>query len=1050
MATSGTRPLSGRRSELALIAKAIEQARQGVPSTIALVGEPGIGKTRLASEAAAVATAGGFATWWGRAWEAGGAPVYWPWRQLCDALPRDSIAPLWGTRANAAADPDQARFELFDAVTRAIAAHAATTPLLCILDDLHVADIPSLELVAFATRHLLSSRVVWLVTWRDAEGARAPVRDQLVRIAREATVVSLGALSEIDSNQLIDQVRSDADIQLRMRLVRATGGNPLFLIETLSALATGHALPTDLDALPLAQGIAAIVRDRIAPLSAETRALADAASAIGRDLVLARWIAAAGVPGEVVRQGARALVDVGILSTTGHDRWRFGHDLVREAIYREVEDRAAIHRRLADALDREIAAGDNALVAERAHHALHALAPSDDPRTTIAWTIAASEHARQQCAYEEAISLLERAAHQIGPAAQRDAAFQLARGRAYLDHSDQARAIEAFSTAIALAHQASDPRMVATAVLGLGSRYVLGDTPHELVARIDAAMAALPDEEHVLRGRLLARKAAALTPAPDPEPVLEMAREALALTESSTDVAVQLEVAVAVGAAFADFGPARERIPINERVVALARIQGDRALELRGLSRLVADHIQAGNFGRGDALLITRNALARSLGQPRFAWMEPLFRSLRASIGGDFSHCDGDIAEALACEVHDPNCRRACAIHRTWLLFSADRIDELRAHEPVVLDSIRTMTPILSTVIRAVIRLRAGELSEARREVDALEPGLVHGRSPVILAALAEVAAEVGPAELQREIYELLAPHTDRLASFGLFGFVCGPPIAASLGSLAGAMQDLERARAHFESALVMATRSGGIVGRAWTEYWYGRALARAGHADAAEHLEAAARIATQLGLDHLATRCRDAAVGPTSAPAAILAASPAVAPPAMRWTITEQPGSWLIEIADRRLLVPDLRGMPLLARLAANPHVEIHSLELVAGSEPADTGDAGELLDDKARTAYRKRLATLADELEEAQVRGDVARAERLRDEHEALLKELSRAVGLGGRTRRAGAATERARVTAQRRLREAIRKIGELDAELGGHLDVAIRTGTFCVYRP
>jgi phage terminase small subunit len=146
---------------------------------------------------------------------------------------------------------------------------------------------------------------------------------------------------------------------------------------------------------------------------------------------------------------------------------------------------------------------------------------------------------------------------------------------------------------------------------------------------------------------------------------------------------------------------------------------------------------------------------------------------------------------------------------------------------------------------------------------------------------------------------------------------------------------------------------------------------------------------------------------------------------------------------------MPNLRGLPLLARLVATPHVEIHSLELVSGGD-ADQGDAGEHLDSTARSAYRKRLATLADELEDAQQRGDVTRAEAICDEHEALLKELSRAVGLGGKVRRASGATERARVTAQRRLREAIRKIADLDAELGGHLDAAIRTGTFCAYRP
>ena len=173
-------------------------------------------------------------------------------------------------------------------------------------------------------------------------------------------------------------------------------------------------------------------------------------------------------------------------------------------------------------------------------------------------------------------------------------------------------------------------------------------------------------------------------------------------------------------------------------------------------------------------------------------------------------------------------------------------------------------------------------------------------------------------------------------------------------------------------------------------------------------------------------------------------------AAPGLAWSVEPHAGSWRVAIANRSFLVPDLRGMELLARLSANPHIEIHSLELISGGESIDGGDAGELLDDKARTDYRRRLATLAEALEDATSRGDMARAERFRDEHEALIKELSRAIGRSGRVRRAGGATERARVTAQRRLKEAIRKIGELDSELGAYLERAIRTGTYCVYRP
>src|SRR5262249_24926468 len=162
-------------------------------------------------------------------------------------------------------------------------------PLLCILDDLHAADVPSLELAAFATRHLQASPIAWLLTWRDAESSHMPVRDQLARIAREATVLPLATLSAADANELIDDVRCDAAGELRDGRVRATGGNPLFLLETCACLAPGSALPSDLEQLPLAQGIATIVHERLAPLPDSTRRLADAASVVGRDVAVARW-----------------------------------------------------------------------------------------------------------------------------------------------------------------------------------------------------------------------------------------------------------------------------------------------------------------------------------------------------------------------------------------------------------------------------------------------------------------------------------------------------------------------------------------------------------------------------------------------------------------------------------------------------------------------------------------------------------------------------------------------------------------------------------------
>ena len=107
-------------------------------------------------------------------------------------------------------------------------------------------------------------------------------------------------------------------------------------------------------------------------------------------------------------------------------------------------------------------------------------------------------------------------------------------------------------------------------------------------------------------------------------------------------------------------------------------------------------------------------------------------------------------------------------------------------------------------------------------------------------------------------------------------------------------------------------------------------------------------------------------------------------------------------------------------------------------------------MLDEQAVQSYRRRLLELREELDEAEGFADAGRADRAREEIDFLTEELARAVGLGGRDRRAGAAAERARTAVQKRLRNAIRRIEEGLPELGRHLDQAIRTGTFCGYLP
>ncbi|MDB4980492.1 MAG: regulatory protein LuxR, partial [Myxococcales bacterium] len=163
-------------------------------------------------------------------------------------------------------------------------------------------------------------------------------------------------------------------------------------------------------------------------------------------------------------------------------------------------------------------------------------------------------------------------------------------------------------------------------------------------------------------------------------------------------------------------------------------------------------------------------------------------------------------------------------------------------------------------------------------------------------------------------------------------------------------------------------------------------------------------------------------------------------------WTVTGPAG-----VAFR---LKDSLGLQYLARLVAEPGREIHVLELVGGGAaddaPVDTGDAGELLDDEARDEYRRRLEDLRDTLAEAESFGDASRAAKAREEVDFLATELGRAVGLGGRARRAGSAAERARSAVQRRIKNALVRIGEAAPDLAPELTRAVRTGNFCVYRP
>ncbi len=213
------------------------------------------------------------------------------------------------------------------------------------------------------------------------------------------------------------------------------------------------------------------------------------------------------------------------------------------------------------------------------------------------------------------------------------------------------------------------------------------------------------------------------------------------------------------------------------------------------------------------------------------------------------------------------------------------------------------------------------------------------------------------------------------------------------------------------------------------------------------------------------------------SGPAGPGEAGPSV-PAARRGVFRKEGGYWTVGYEGKSFRLKDARGLGYLAHLLRHPAAEFHVLDLaggIAGQREEDEasrsvqglprgagdlekagihitrlGDAGEMLDEQAKAAYRRRLSELREELGKAKELGNVERAERAEQEADALTSELSRAVGLGGRDRRAGSASERARQSITKSIKLVVERIAQSDAALGDIFSRCIRTGVFCAYQP
>jgi hypothetical protein len=1072
-----TLELYGREREIGELRSAFEQACSGRASTLLLVGEAGIGKTRLAQAFADEASGRGALAVWGRAWEAGGAPPFWPWiealrssldRELLDraALGVERLAVLGqlvpelapAATTPAPLDPAAARFRLFEAVSAYLQASARSRPLVLVLDDLHAADLGSLSLLHFVSRGIRDARLVVIGTYRDVDARLSTaVHSALGRIAREGRYIALSRLSREAVERWVARVSPSPE--LVASLWERTEGNPLFILETLRLVreqGRGAAAPR------LPELVREVIEARLGALSPPTRALLEAAAVFGRRAEIGLAAAVSGIELVRARDLSTEAVRANVLGQLGSDVVEFTHILLRDALYEGLpaRRRAELHAAALGALGPGGTEPAETTLSEVVHHAFAAV-PVVSEDEAVAWARRAAARAVETLAYDDAADWLERALAALPRDAEHELerfALLLAAAEAEVGAGRVGKARDNSRQAAAIARARRDPPRFAEAALSFGRIYTLASVPAELVALLEEALASLPNEDSALRARLLARLGSALQPARDPEHPMALARHAIAMAQRIGDSRAELEVLLAAGSALGYFAHPRERAELNRKLLEIADRGGDRVPGLRARVRLAMDCLEQSELAQAEAYVREYERLAGPADVPSLGWLANSLCAMIAVLRGRFAEAEDRLAaaRALALRIEDANAPLTLALQRIGLLRAAGRDAELAEAAPAAIERVSASADLwYARAFAASTNAAAGRVGEARALLGVISGDLEAMRSRVSLTWVAEACVATGDAATADRIFEPLSLLADRNHAWGLPAMVCEGPITHALGRLAVLLARYDEALIHLSDAQRRAEAMQALPSRARIDLALAEALIRRdqpGDREKARRcLQSAVDTAEALGISALVERATELSrrIAGDRAPATPPHSGsdvPAVPSFAMRregdvWTIS----------GDGEFRLKDSRGLRILARLVDQPGREFHVTDLLAPEgESGYVADSGAVLDRTALARYRERLDDLREQQREAEAFMDAGRAERLGAEIDALAAELARAVGLGGRLRKAGSTSEKARVNVRQRLRDAIDKVAQHSPRLGQHLRWAVRTGTFCSYDP
>jgi len=499
--------LIARESELNAAQDSLERARNGDARVVLIVGEAGVGKSRLLRAMIDTARASGFLVLKGASFESDRSIPYAP---LLDLLRGFAVsgssarfehvfaaaAPelvalfpelrfaLPSVKPSASVDPEMDRRRLFHGISQSIGQLTEAQPVLLAFEDVHWSDDASLDLVLHLVRANASRRLAIALTYRGEEVGQSLERLiaalQRTRVAAEVPVERLGRDQVGEMLGAIFGSRGTLGDDFLRRLYDLTEGNPFFVEETLKGLIVAGDVVSTADgwrARPLERVVVPrtsvdAVRRRLAALSAPARNVASVAAVAGRrfDFTLLARLTDCDEAGLLPL--VKELIAAQLVVEESVDRFAFRHALTREAIYAELlaRERVVLHRRIATALEQS-GGGSPANVDALAYHTWEA----GDWKNAAAYALAAARHAMALSAPREALAHLDRAFAAESSVGEVSTELYLARGRAQETLGEFQGAHESFTAALQRGRAKNDNHDVWEALHALGMLWAARD-----------------------------------------------------------------------------------------------------------------------------------------------------------------------------------------------------------------------------------------------------------------------------------------------------------------------------------------------------------------------------------------------------------------------------------------------------------------------------------------------------------------------------------------------------------------------------------------------